>query len=135
MGYGNHVFTIIFIHEGAWKHAETAVYILEQFKLCLWAFLAYSATLKSISAQSSQEGIKCAKQSSEVPQLMEGKGVEKLSRLTLKNHQLIVKKIGVAHLWKSSTYVLKVGTSLEIINLHFKRWPTSRNHQHIVVHR
>ena len=33
MGYGNHAFTIIFIHEGAWKHAETTVYILGQFKL------------------------------------------------------------------------------------------------------
>ena len=25
MGYGNHAFTIIFIHEGAWKHAEAIV--------------------------------------------------------------------------------------------------------------
>ena len=38
MGNGNHAFTIIFIHEGAWKHAETTVYILGQFKLVYGSF-------------------------------------------------------------------------------------------------
>ena len=38
MGSGNHAFTIIFIHEGAWKHAETTVYVLGQFKLVYGPF-------------------------------------------------------------------------------------------------